>query len=88
VTWNDWGEGTQIEPSVQFGTRDLEATQVAVQAGGWTGFPWTADDLALPLRLYNGRKASPGSAALDQASDALMAGDPATAASLLSAAGF
>src|SRR5437762_12910891 len=29
VTWNDWGEGTQIEPSVEFGYRDLEATQRA-----------------------------------------------------------
>ncbi len=39
VTWNDWGEGTQLEPSTQFGTRDLEATQQAVRAGGWTSFP-------------------------------------------------
>jgi hypothetical protein len=91
VTWNDWGEGTQIEPSTQFGTRDLEATQQAVRAGGWTSLPWTAADLALPLRLYTGRKSNPGgstSALLGKASDALMAGDPATAASLLSGAGF
>ncbi|MBS1709883.1 MAG: hypothetical protein JSS65_14310 [Armatimonadetes bacterium] len=25
ATWNDWGEGTQIEPSVEFGFRDLVA---------------------------------------------------------------
>ena len=25
ATWNDWGEGTQIEPSREFGRRDLEA---------------------------------------------------------------
>lgn len=27
ATWNDWGEGTQIEPSQEFGIRDLIATQ-------------------------------------------------------------
>ena len=27
ATWNDWGEGTIIEPSVEFGYRDLETTQ-------------------------------------------------------------
>ena len=26
-TWNDWGEGTVIEPSVEFGYRDLEVVQ-------------------------------------------------------------
>jgi len=27
ATWNDWGEGTQIEPSIEFGYRDLEYIQ-------------------------------------------------------------
>lgn len=27
ATWNDWGEGTQIEPSIEFGYRDLEHMQ-------------------------------------------------------------
>ncbi|MEZ6128679.1 MAG: hypothetical protein R3C59_08340 [Planctomycetaceae bacterium] len=27
ATWNDWGEGTQIEPSHEFGYRDLETIQ-------------------------------------------------------------
>ncbi len=88
VTWNDWGEGTTIEPSVQYGTRDLEATQRAVASSGWTDFPWTAADLQLPQRLYDGRKASPGSTVLDQVSDALMAGNPSQAATLLSSAGL
>ena len=26
-TWNDWGEGTVIEPSLEFGYRDLEVVQ-------------------------------------------------------------
>jgi hypothetical protein len=24
ATWNDWGEGTVVEPSREFGYRDLE----------------------------------------------------------------
>ena len=27
ATWNDWGEGTEIEPSIEFGYRDLEHMQ-------------------------------------------------------------
>jgi hypothetical protein len=27
ATWNDWGEGTAIEPSKEFGYRDLETVQ-------------------------------------------------------------
>jgi hypothetical protein len=50
ATWNDWGEGTQIEPSAEFGNRDLEATQSLTRA------PFSRHDLRLPVRLYTLRK--------------------------------
>jgi len=52
VTWNDWGEGTQIEPSVEVGYRDLEATQRQRRRFLDPAFPYTAQDLRLPLTLY------------------------------------
>lgn len=56
ATWNDWGEGTQIEPSREFGYRDLEATQRLRRASLDPAFPYTAADLRLPLSLYQLRK--------------------------------
>ncbi len=56
VTWNDWGEGTQIEPSVEFGYRDLEATQRLRKPYLTKGFPYTAQDLRLPVEWYLLRK--------------------------------
>jgi hypothetical protein len=52
VTWNDWGEGTMIEPSVEFGYRDLEATQRLRRRHGKTRFPHTPEDLRLPVRWF------------------------------------
>ena len=51
VTWNDWGEGTQIEPSVEAGYRDLETTQRERRRLD-PAFPYTAQDLRLPIALY------------------------------------
>lgn len=51
VTWNDWGEGTQIEPSVEAGYRDLETTQHARRSLD-PRFPYTEQDLRLPVALY------------------------------------
>ena len=51
VTWNDWGEGTQIEPSVELGYRDLETTQGKRHLLD-PAFPYTAPDLRLPIALY------------------------------------
>jgi hypothetical protein len=58
VTWNDWGEGTQIEPSLEFGYRDLEVTQSYVHQYVNREFQRSAEDLRLPLRLFKLRKAS------------------------------
>lgn len=51
VTWNDWGEGTQIEPSVEVGYRDLETTQRKRRSLD-RAFLHTAQDLRLPIALY------------------------------------
>ena len=87
VTWNDWGEGTQIEPSAEFGYRDLEATQRLRRRATNTHLAGTAADLRLPVRWYRLRKAYHDDrhlmARLDAASRALLAGRLAQARALL-----
>jgi hypothetical protein len=55
-TWNDWGEGTVIEPSTEFGYRDLEVVQRLRRQFIEPGFPGKPEDLRMPIRLYNLRK--------------------------------
>jgi hypothetical protein len=50
ITWNDFGEGTMIEPTTQHGFMFLEILQE------YTGVSFTADDLAVVARLYKARK--------------------------------
>jgi Glycosyl hydrolase family 99 len=56
-TWNDWGEGTMIEPSVEFGYRDLEVIQRLRRQFVEPAFVGKPEDLRLPHRLYILRKA-------------------------------
>ncbi|MEA3188730.1 MAG: hypothetical protein QOD99_2560 [Chthoniobacter sp.] len=56
ATWNDWGEGTMIEPSQEFGYRDLEAVQRLRREFVDPQFPYQADNLRLPYRLYSLRR--------------------------------
>lgn len=51
ATWNDWGEGTMIEPSVEFGDRDLQVVQELRRELVDPKFQFTAEDLKLPARL-------------------------------------
>ena len=83
ATWNDWGEGTQIEPSREFGLRDLEATQSGRREFGLAEFAFHAQDLALPLALFRARKSGAPSARLDEAANYLFAGQPEKARPLL-----
>ncbi len=87
ATWNDFGEGTAIEPTAEFGTRYLEQIQTAVR--GWRALPFDAADLALPLRLHDLRRSHGGDAEadarLDQAAAHLAAGEPGAARALLDA---
>ncbi len=56
ATWNDWGEGTMIEPSREFGFRDLEVVQQLRRKHIDAGFAATASDLQLPGQLYRLRR--------------------------------
>jgi hypothetical protein len=51
ATWNDWGEGTMIEPSVEFGDRDLQMVQKLRRELVDPNFQYVAEDLKLPGRL-------------------------------------
>ena len=59
VTWNDYGEGTVIEPTVEFGYSYLTTVQ-ACRAALDSSFRAGVDDLPLPLRLFRIRKEEPG----------------------------
>lgn len=54
ATWNDWGEGTQIEPSIEFGYRDLEHMQ---RVSDKEEQRYTKVDLHLPINLLELRRA-------------------------------
>ena len=56
ATWNDWGEGTMIEPSREFGYRDLEVLQQLRRQHLDAGFSASAPDLQLPARLLQRRR--------------------------------
>lgn len=50
ITWNDFGEGTMIEPTQEFGFTFLQILQE------YTGVPFSVYDLQIALDLYNTRK--------------------------------
>ena len=80
VTWNDYGEGTMFEPTHEQGYRSLEIVQGARRKESGGKFPFAAEDLRLPARLYALRK-KPGldSAVLEKISDLLNRGKCAEA---------
>lgn len=57
ATWNDWGEGTQIEPSKEFGLRDLIVTQELRRKWIDPGFKYKASDLEKILRNFDAQPA-------------------------------
>ena len=56
ITWNDYGEGTIIEPTEEDGYLYLEITQQVRKQYIDPNFPYTAENLRLPVRLYTLRK--------------------------------
>lgn len=56
ATWNDWGEGTQIEPSREFGYRDLEHLQGLWRQQASTEFAPSSRDLRIPLKILQLRR--------------------------------
>ena len=74
ATWNDYGEGTVIEPTKTFGYRYLEH----MQKNADDDFPYGPDALRLPVILYQLKKRHDQHAArmkeLERATDLLFAG--------------
>jgi hypothetical protein len=56
VTWNDFGEGTVIEPTREYGYRDLGIVQDLRRQYLDSDFSYHTNDLAMVLRFYNLRK--------------------------------
>jgi len=77
ITWNDYGEGTIIEPTEEDGYLYLEITQGLRKEYIDPNFSYVAEDLRLPVRLYTLRKENLGNPAvmaqLDTAEDYLFA---------------
>lgn len=75
ATWNDFGEGTQIEPTREFGLRDLLTLQELRRTHVDPAFPGTPQALELVRRLYLHRRCSATNSArqaeLDAAARAL-----------------
>ncbi|ADN02470.1 glycoside hydrolase family 71/99-like protein [Spirochaeta thermophila] len=81
ATWNDYGEGTVIEPTEEYGYRDLEYLQEwrkSVEAG----FPFSKADLRIPLGVFTLRKQGNTDPRIDQLVSAVFAGQVETARSL------
>ena len=88
ATWNDWGEGTGIEPTEEFGYRDLETVQEVVRTALDPAFPFRPADLRLPARLLALRRAAGAprdGEALDGVARLIAAGEVAAAAARLDA---
>ncbi|MDB4540652.1 glycoside hydrolase family 99-like domain-containing protein, partial [bacterium] len=78
ATWNDWGEGTNVEPSREFGYRDLETIQLMRKTKAGGAFRIQADDLRLPAELLTLRHRYKDDAAtgqLDQIAELLSSGE-------------
>ena len=79
VTWNDYGEGTIIEPTEEFGYQYLEIVQETRRSLSESDFAFTAEDLRLPMQLFNLRREYAGdaevNARLDQVFEAIVEGD-------------
>lgn len=56
VTWNDFGEGSMIEPTQEYGYRDLGIIQEYRRQYLEPGFSRNTNDLAVALRFYNLRR--------------------------------
>ncbi len=87
ITWNDYGEGTIIEPTVEYEYRYLEMVQEARRGMPGEDFRFTLQDLRLPLKLFQARNTyahdAAANAQLDKAYESILAGDAKTAEDIL-----
>jgi len=58
ITWNDWNEGSEIEPSLEHGTFYLTATQQ--YAARYTGREMPPEAILIPEAIYRARQTKPG----------------------------
>jgi hypothetical protein len=65
VTWNDFGEGTVVEPTVEYGYRDLGIIQDLRREHLDKSFANRTNDLALATRVYQLRRAAVTNSALN-----------------------
>jgi hypothetical protein len=56
VTWNDYGEGSMVEPTEEYGYRDLGIIQDLRRQYLQPDFPCNTNDLALALQFYQLRR--------------------------------
>jgi hypothetical protein len=64
VTWNDFGEGTVVEPTKEYGYRDLGLIQDFRRQHLDSNFSFHTNDLALALRFYQLRRQATANAIL------------------------
>lgn len=84
ATWNDWQEGTQIEPSIEHQYRDLITTQQTRRKID-SQFKFVEADLELPLRVYRLRKKGSDKDRLDRIVQMISSGRTAEARKSLAA---
>ncbi|HET6427561.1 MAG TPA: hypothetical protein VFJ30_04070 [Phycisphaerae bacterium] len=75
ATWNDWFEGTNVEPSAEDGVKYLQITRD--YAAKFKTTPPAKADLLLPIRVYRIRKTARDAAtlkAMDEASELIRQG--------------
>ncbi|MBN2202216.1 T9SS type A sorting domain-containing protein, partial [bacterium] len=86
ITWNDYGEGTMIEPTRENGYRDLETVQDKRKHLD-TAFHFVHEDLRLPLRVWTLRKNRADDAsvrsALNRTFGLITTGDASSASTVL-----
>jgi hypothetical protein len=86
ATWNDWGESTMIEPSVEFGYRDIEVLQEMRRKHMEPSYSATGSDLRMPSRLFVSRRNTAGAERtkqLDRIAELIAAGRTGQAQSRL-----
>ena len=79
VTWNDFGEGTNIEPTLEYGYQYLERIQEIKKSAIDSSFNFKKEDLTLPYKIYELRKKFPNdngiNSILDKTFDLIVSGD-------------
>ncbi|MEO1525956.1 MAG: glycoside hydrolase family 71/99-like protein [Planctomycetota bacterium] len=81
ATWNDWGEGTQIEPSNEFKYRDLVIIQELLRDHGRTNL--RNSDFPVCLGLFNARRAQIQTKEIESVAELLKNGKPKEAGKIL-----